>query len=61
MEWVKMKSAPKDRDVILFQNNKVTWGCWDENCKEWIVWDGADNYDPPTHWMIPPEPPEAKP
>jgi Protein of unknown function (DUF551) len=69
--WQPIETARKDGTrVLLFCPYGRTWigvGAWEENLyhngeKAWTTDDGESvvlAYDPPTHWMPLPEPPES--
>lgn len=73
--WQPIETAPKDGTAILIACNydrmgkaRVTLAWWDGKWLESQYWDDNDEewidcvcQFKPTHWMPPPEPPEATP
>jgi hypothetical protein len=65
-EWQPIKTAPKDRTIIVlgayYPKTDIwgdPWACWwGPGAGEWMRW---PHKHPPTHWMPLPEPPEAQP
>ena len=58
-EWQPIETAPKDiGDVLIFNEDGIDIGWWDDNQKEWCYRDLYLTIRSPSHWMPLPEPPK---
>jgi hypothetical protein len=54
-EWRPIETAPKDREVLVFDEGAIIVSLWVEDEQAW--WDNGPMRPPPTHWRPLPAPP----
>jgi|APCry1669188970_1035186.scaffolds.fasta_scaffold111497_3 hypothetical protein len=57
MDWNPPETAPKDRDILVWNGYMVEIAWWDDWDDEWTSEGGLDGGNPFLCWMDLPEPP----
>ena len=58
MAWQTIKTAPRDRLILLWAEDRCWVAWWHNERSDWVI-DFEESIGPPTHWMPLPSSPHA--